>query len=203
MPVNLSPLDAATLAPIAGVRLGIAQAGVRKANRDDLTVLLLDPGASVAGVFTQNRFCAAPVQVCIEHLAHHAEQALAIRALVINTGNANAGTGLPGLLAARETCAALAAELQGAGDTALDPCWRMPLDEEYDEALKSSFADMANVGPRAGGAITAAMFLKRFAGKYAWAHLDIAGTAWKSGAAKGGTGRPVPLLTHFVLGRAA
>jgi glutamate N-acetyltransferase/amino-acid N-acetyltransferase len=111
MPVNLSPLDAATLAPIAGVRLGIAQAGVRKANRDDLTVLLLDPGASVAGVFTQNRFCAAPVQVCIEHLAHHAEQALAIRALVINTGNANAGTGQPGLLAARETCAALAAEL--------------------------------------------------------------------------------------------
>jgi leucyl aminopeptidase len=98
---------------------------------------------------------------------------------------------------------ALADQLQRAGDAALDPCWRMPLDEEYDEALKSSFADMANVGPRAGGAITAAMFLKRFAGKYAWAHLDIAGTAWKSGAAKGGTGRPVPLLTHFVLGRAA
>jgi leucyl aminopeptidase len=97
---------------------------------------------------------------------------------------------------------ALAQELQQAGDTALDPCWRMPLDEEYDEALKSSFADMANVGPRAGGAITAAMFLKRFAGKYPWAHLDIAGTAWKSGAGKGGTGRPVPLLTHFVLGRA-
>jgi leucyl aminopeptidase len=98
---------------------------------------------------------------------------------------------------------ALAEELQRAGDTALDPCWRMPVDEEYDEALKSSFADMANVGPRAGGAITAAMFLKRFAGKYPWAHLDIAGTAWKSGAAKGGTGRPVPLLTHFILGRAA
>ena len=97
---------------------------------------------------------------------------------------------------------ALAEELQKAGDRALDPCWRMPVDEEYDEALKSSFADMANVGPRAGGAITAAMFLKRFAGKFPWAHLDIAGTAWKSGAAKGGTGRPVPLLTHFILGRA-
>ena len=97
----------------------------------------------------------------------------------------------------------LAAELQKAGDRALDPCWRMPVDEEYDEALKSSFADMANVGPRAGGAITAAMFLKRFAGKFAWAHLDIAGTAWKSGVAKGGTGRPVALLTHFILGRAA
>ena len=97
---------------------------------------------------------------------------------------------------------ALADELQKAGDAGLDPCWRMPVDEEYDEALKSNFADMANVGPRAGGSITAAMFLKRFAGKYRWAHLDIAGTAWKSGAAKGGTGRPVPLLTHFVLGRA-
>jgi leucyl aminopeptidase len=97
---------------------------------------------------------------------------------------------------------ALAEQLQKAGDTSLDPCWRMPVDEEYDEALKSNFADMGNVGPRAGGSITAAMFLKRFAGKYRWAHLDIAGTAWKSGAAKGGTGRPVPLLTHFVLGRA-
>ena len=97
---------------------------------------------------------------------------------------------------------ALAEQLQKAGDTSLDPCWRMPVDEEYDEGLKSNFADMGNVGPRAGGSITAAMFLKRFAGKYRWAHLDIAGTAWKSGAAKGGTGRPVPLLTHFVLGRA-
>jgi leucyl aminopeptidase len=97
---------------------------------------------------------------------------------------------------------ALASELLAAGERALDPAWRMPLDEEYDEALKSSFADMANVGPRAGGSITAAMFLKRFTGKLRWAHLDIAGTAWKSGAAKGATGRPVGLLTHFVLGRA-
>ncbi|MFM9914544.1 MAG: leucyl aminopeptidase [Rhizobacter sp.] len=94
---------------------------------------------------------------------------------------------------------ALATELLNAGDAALDPCWRMPLDDEYDEGLKSNFADMGNVGPRAGGAITAAMFLKRFAAKFRWAHLDIAGTAWKSGAAKGSTGRPVGLLTHFVL----
>ena len=97
---------------------------------------------------------------------------------------------------------ALADELQRAGEQALDPCWRMPLDDDYDEALKSNFADMANVGPRAGGAITAAMFLKRFTAKYPWAHLDIAGSAWKSGAAKGATGRPVALLTQFVLGRA-
>ena len=96
----------------------------------------------------------------------------------------------------------LAQELLAAGDAGQDPCWRMPLDEEYDEALKSNFADMGNVGGRAGGAVTAAMFLKKFTGKYRWAHLDIAGTAWKSGAAKGATGRPVPLLTHFVLSRA-
>jgi leucyl aminopeptidase len=97
---------------------------------------------------------------------------------------------------------ALAAELHQAGQDALDPCWRMPLDEEYDEGLKSNFADMANIGPRAGGAITAAMFLKRFTAKYPWAHLDIAGSAWKSGAAKGATGRPVALLTQFLLARA-
>ncbi|HEX6363318.1 MAG TPA: leucyl aminopeptidase [Albitalea sp.] len=97
---------------------------------------------------------------------------------------------------------ALAEQILSASRAALDPVWRMPLDEEYDEALKSNFADMANVGPRAGGAITAAMFLKRFTGKYRWAHVDIAGTAWKSGAAKGATGRPVPMLTHFVLANA-
>jgi leucyl aminopeptidase len=96
----------------------------------------------------------------------------------------------------------LTAELAAAGRDALDPAWRMPLDEEYDEGLKSNFADMANIAGRAGGAVTAAMFLKRFTGKYPWAHLDVAGTAWKGGQAKGATGRPVPLLTHFVLGRA-
>jgi leucyl aminopeptidase len=94
----------------------------------------------------------------------------------------------------------LAQALLAASQRALDPAWRMPLDPEYDEALKSNFADMANVGPRAGGSITAAMFLKRYTSKYRWAHLDIAGTAWKSGANKGATGRPVGLLTHFVLG---
>ncbi|MBX3619188.1 MAG: leucyl aminopeptidase [Rhizobacter sp.] len=97
---------------------------------------------------------------------------------------------------------ALAADLLAASQAALDPAWRMPLDDEYAEGLKSNFADMGNVGPREGGAITAAMFLKKFTGKYRWAHLDVAGTAWKSGAAKGATGRPVPLLTHFVLSQA-
>ena len=98
---------------------------------------------------------------------------------------------------------ALAAQLLAASSAGLDPCWRMPLDEEYDEGLKSNFADMANIGGRAGGAITAAMFLRRFTAKYRWAHLDIAGTAWKSGTAKGSTGRPVALLTHFVLAQVA
>jgi leucyl aminopeptidase len=97
----------------------------------------------------------------------------------------------------------IAAQMLAASRAGLDPCWRMPLDEEYDEGLKSNFADMANIGGRAGGAITAAMFLRRFTGKYPWAHLDIAGTAWKSGAAKGSTGRPVALLTHFVLAQVA
>ena len=96
----------------------------------------------------------------------------------------------------------LAAELLAAGDAALDTCWRMPVDDEYDEGLKSNFADMANIAGRAGGAVTAAMFLKRFTAKLRWAHLDIAGTAWKSGAAKGSTGRPVGLLTHWVMAQA-
>ncbi len=94
---------------------------------------------------------------------------------------------------------ALAQALAAAGDSSLDLCWRMPLDDEYADGLKTHFADVANVAGRAGGAITAAKFLQRFAGKFPWAHLDIAGTAWKSGAAKGATGRPVPLLVDFLL----
>jgi leucyl aminopeptidase len=96
----------------------------------------------------------------------------------------------------------LAAALQAAGTESLDTAWRMPLDDEYGEGLKSNFADLGNVGGRAGGAITAAVFLSKFTKAYRWAHLDVAGTAWKSGAAKGGTGRPVSLLTQFVLSQA-
>ncbi len=107
MPVNLSAPIASDLHPIAGVRIGVTEAGVRKAQRKDLTVFLLDEGASVAGVFTKNRFCAAPVQVCREHL----QAAQGVRAMVINTGNANAGTGADGLQRARATCEALAAQL--------------------------------------------------------------------------------------------
>ena len=105
-----------------------------------------------------------------------------------------------GLFASDDT---LAADLQQAGDRALDLCWRMPLDDEYGESLKSNFADVANVGGRPGGAITAAKFLQRFAKSWPWAHLDIAGTAWKGGAAKGATGRPVGLLVDYLAGLAA
>jgi leucyl aminopeptidase len=97
----------------------------------------------------------------------------------------------------------LAQALASAGDAAQDLCWRLPLDEEYSEGLKTHFADVANVAGRAGGAITAAKFLQRFAGKFPWAHLDIAGTAWKGGAAKGASGRPVGLLLEYVLGQQA
>lgn len=107
MSVNLHPPTAGSLQVVAGLRLGVTMAGVRKAGRKDLVVVALDEGAAVAGVFTQNRFCAAPVQLCREHL----DARLGIRALVINTGNANAGTGADGLARARQTCAALASQL--------------------------------------------------------------------------------------------
>jgi glutamate N-acetyltransferase/amino-acid N-acetyltransferase len=106
MPVNYQTPSPQALHPVAGIRLGVAAAGIRKKDRHDLTVIAIDPGASVAGVFTQNRFCAAPVQVCRAHLAAHGNANL--RALVINTGIANAGTGAPGLEAANSTCQALA-----------------------------------------------------------------------------------------------
>ncbi|MEG2155326.1 MAG: leucyl aminopeptidase [Burkholderiaceae bacterium] len=116
-------------------------------------------------------------------------------ACVVALGNVNSG-----LFSADET---LAAQLSAAARDALDPAWRMPLDEAYQDQLKSNFADMANIGsPANAGAITAASFLARFTKAYPWAHLDIAGTAWKSGAAKGATGRPVGLLTRFLMERA-
>ncbi|HOL38434.1 MAG TPA: bifunctional ornithine acetyltransferase/N-acetylglutamate synthase, partial [Rubrivivax sp.] len=115
MPVDLAAPDPASLHPVAGVRLGTAMAGVRKAGRRDLVVMAFDAGAAVAGVFTQNRFSAAPVQVCREHLA----RAKGIRALVVNTGNANAGTGADGLARARRSCRALAAQLGIAAEQVL------------------------------------------------------------------------------------
>ena len=119
MPVHLAPPTAEQLHPVQGLRIGVTQAGIKKVGRKDLTVVLIDEGASVGGVFTQNRFCAAPVQICRQHLsaiqAKPHDKPLGtsqgIRALLINTGNANAGTGEEGLQRANETCAALAQAL--------------------------------------------------------------------------------------------
>lgn len=108
MPVNLAEPRPEDLYAVAGVRLGVAEAGVRKTNRKDVMLMLLDPGAQAAGVFTKNRFCAAPVQVCREHLVKSAGK---LRAIVVNTGVANAGTGEQGMTAARQTCVALAGQL--------------------------------------------------------------------------------------------
>jgi glutamate N-acetyltransferase/amino-acid N-acetyltransferase len=111
MAVNLLPPDPAALLPVAGVELGTARAQIRKPNRRDLLVMRLAPGTTVAGVFTRNRFCAAPVTVCREHLAAVQAGSAGIRALLVNTGCANAGTGAPGLADARASCEALAREL--------------------------------------------------------------------------------------------
>lgn len=108
MAVNFPSIDPAQLHPVSGVTLGWAEANIRKPNRKDVLVISVEEGATVAGVFTSNRFCAAPVTVCREHLARVREGGSGIRALVVNTGNANAGTGEPGLAVARETCAELA-----------------------------------------------------------------------------------------------
>ncbi|NKI92882.1 bifunctional glutamate N-acetyltransferase/amino-acid acetyltransferase ArgJ [Rhizobacter sp. SG703] len=115
MPVNLSAPDPKTLHPVPGVKLGITMAGVRKANRRDLSVITLAEGSQVAGVFTSNRFCAAPVQLCRKHLA----SGTGPRAIVINTGNANAGTGEDGLVRAFSTCVALARHLELAPEQVL------------------------------------------------------------------------------------
>ena len=118
-------------------------------------------------------------------------------ACVVSLGNHNTG------LFTRHDAAhdGLADELLAAGKRSGDTAWRMPIEEAYNEQLKSNFADMANIGSPGGGSITAACFLERYTRKYTWAHLDIAGTAWKGGGAKGATGRPVPLLTTFLLNR--
>ena len=115
MPVNYATPAPEALFPVAGVRLGTAEAGIRKKDRRDLTLIEFAPGSRAAGVFTQNRCCAAPVTVCREHLTGDSR----IRALVINTGIANAATGEQGMRAARDTCAAVAKLLDCAADEVL------------------------------------------------------------------------------------
>ncbi len=118
-------------------------------------------------------------------------------ACIVALGNHNSGLFTRG----DEAHEKLAAELLAAGKQASDTAWRLPIEESYNEQLKSNFADLANIGTPGAGSITAACFLENFTRKYTWAHLDIAGTAWKSGGAKGATGRPVPLLSTFLINR--
>ncbi len=164
MPVNLSAPDPAALFAVPGVRIGVAEAGVRKANRKDLTVVLIDEGSAVGGVFTQNRFCAAPVQVCRDHLASN----FGIRAMVINTGNANAGTGEDGLMRTRSTCIALARHLELAPEQILpfstgvimEP---LPVDR-IEAGLPAALADASesNWGRAAEGIMTTDTIPKAF-----------------------------------------
>ena len=183
MAVNFIPTDPALLHTVAGLRIGVAEAGVRKANRKDLTVMLLDEGASVAGVFTQNRFCAAPVQICRDHLAKN----LGIRAILINTGNANAGTGDDGLARARSTCVALARYLDIAPEQILPLSTGVimePLPNDRIEAgLPAAIKDAqpANWGKAAEGIMTTDTLPKAFSQQ-----VQIAGkTVTVTGISKG------------------
>ena len=142
MPVNLSAPDPASLLSVPGVQLGIASAGIKKPGRRDVLVMTLPPDSEVVGVFTQNRFCAAPVTVCKEHLHGEAE----IRALVVNTGNANAGTGAEGLARARRTCASLAGQLGIRAEQVLPFSTGVILEplpvEKIEAALPAAIADL-------------------------------------------------------------
>jgi len=154
MPVNLSAPDPASLHAVSGVRIGVAEAGIRKAHRKDLVVFELAPGSVVAGVFTRNRFCAAPVQLCQRHLAARSD----IRALVINTGNANAGTGADGLARAERTCAALAGHLGLAPQQVLPFSTGVIMEtlpvERIEAGLPAALADLAAANwPRAAEGI--------------------------------------------------
>ncbi|MCZ2499127.1 bifunctional glutamate N-acetyltransferase/amino-acid acetyltransferase ArgJ [Xylophilus sp. Kf1] len=184
MPVNLSAPDAAALSPVAGVSIGVAEAGIRKAHRKDLTVFLLDEGTTVAGVFTQNRFCAAPVQVCREHLA----SGQPVRAMVVNTGNANAGTGAEGLARARATCEA-AARLLGVPAGAVLPfstgVIMEPLPVDRIEArLPAAIADArpAHWGRAAEGIMTTDTVPKAFSAQALVGGRQVAITGISKGA---------------------
>ncbi|SFM21054.1 bifunctional glutamate N-acetyltransferase/amino-acid acetyltransferase ArgJ [Variovorax sp. OV329] len=183
MPVNLSAPDPASLFAVPGVRIGVAEAGIRKANRKDLTVVLIDEGAAVGGVFTQNRFCAAPVQVCREHL----DKNFGIRAMLINTGNANAGTGEDGLARTRATCIALARHLEIAPEQVLPFSTGVIMEplpiERIEAGLPAALADAkpGNWARAAEGIMTTDTLPKAFS-----AQVQIGGaTVTISGISKG------------------
>lgn len=188
MPVNLVATPAADLHPVPGVRWGIAEAGIRKANRKDLSVLLLDEGASVGAVFTQNRFCAAPVQICREHLAKNGGKTAGIRAMLINTGNANAGTGDDGLSRAHASCIALARLLDLAPEQILPFSTGVimePLPNDRIAAgLPAALADAKedNWGNAAEAIMTTDTVAKAFSKRIKLAGVDVTITGISKGA---------------------
>jgi glutamate N-acetyltransferase/amino-acid N-acetyltransferase len=183
MPVNLAAPNPADLHPVPGVEIGIAMAGVRKANRRDVTVITLGEGAAVAGVFTQNRFCAAPVQLCRERLAAGA----AVRALLINTGNANAGTGADGLARARSTCEALARALGVAPEQVLPFSTGVIMETLPNERIEAALpAALADRKAAAWGDAAAAIMTTDTVPKAASRQLRIGGaTVTVTGISKG------------------
>lgn len=188
MPVNLVATPAADLYPVPGVRWGITEAGIRKANRKDLSVLLLDEGASVGAVFTQNRFCAAPVQICREHLAKKDGKTAGIRAMLINTGNANAGTGDDGLSRAHASCIALARLLGIAPEQILpfstgvimEPLPNDRIAAGLPAALEAAKAD--NWGNAAEAIMTTDTVAKAFSARVKIAGADVTITGISKGA---------------------
>ena len=174
MPAWLSPPSVADLRSIDGVSIGTAMAGVRKANRRDVTVALLAPGAAVAGVFTSNRFCAAPVQLCRLHLAAGS----GVRAILVNTGNANAGTGADGLARARSTCAALASLLGCAPEQVLPFSTGVIMETLPNDRIEAALpAALANARSDGWGAAAEAIMTTDTVPKAASTTLVIAGKA--------------------------
>ncbi len=183
MPVNLQAPDPKTLHPVPGVELGIAMAGVRKANRRDLTIVTIAEGSTVAGVFTRNRFCAAPVQLCRTHLA----SASGPRAIVINTGNANAGTGEDGLARALATCTALAGHLKIAPAQVLPFSTGVIMESlPVDRIIAGMPAALADLAADHWGAAAEAIMTTDTLPKAASAQLQIGGkTVTITGISKG------------------
>jgi glutamate N-acetyltransferase/amino-acid N-acetyltransferase len=189
MPVNLRVPTPGDLQSVAGLRIGTAMAGVRKANRRDLVVFALDPGSAVAGVFTRNRFCAAPVQVCREHLARQLASR-GIGALVVNTGNANAGTGADGLVRARRTCATLATQMNMAPEQVLPFSTGVIMEtlpvERIEAALPAALAALQPAGGAAWAEAAAGIMTTDTLPKAASRQITIGGrTVTVTGISKG------------------
>jgi glutamate N-acetyltransferase/amino-acid N-acetyltransferase len=183
MPVNLSAPDPAALHAVHGVELGVAMAGVRKANRRDVMVVTLAEGSSVAGVFTANRFCAAPVLLCREHLA----SGQGMRAILVNTGNANAGTGADGLARARSTCAALAGLMAIAPEQVLPFSTGVIMETLPNDRIEAALpAALADAGPHQWALAAEAIMTTDTVAKAASRQVQIGGkTVTVTGISKG------------------